>query len=188
MADVFEVLGADHADVRQLLDALERSPDLASGATEEIVAARKEVAERIVIECSAHETAEEKLLWPTVRSRLPDGNDLAEQAIAQETRAKYVLERLDKVGASEPEFDELVQSFIPASRAHIEFEETRVWPGLRAVLSPAEAQDLGEKIARARKHGPTRPHPHTSPSPKVLAAAGPVVAVLDKLRDAISQR
>ena len=63
-----------------------------------------------------------------------------------------------------------------------------VWPGLRTVLSADQATALGEKLARATKAGPTRPHPHTPPSPAVLKAAGPAVAAADKLRDAASGR
>jgi hypothetical protein len=188
MPDVFEVLGRDHADTKQLLDALEASPGVAGGATERVVMARSDAVMRLVIDSSGHEAAEEQYFWPVVRNRLADGNELADRAIAQETHAKRVLARLDKTGGADPEFDDLVQSFIPECRAHIEFEETRVWPGLREALSPAEADELGEKITRFRKHGPTRPHPHTPPSPRVLATAGSVVAAVDRLRDAIDRR
>jgi len=188
MADVFEVLGADHAATKQLLDALADSPGVSGGATETIVIARSAAVMQLVIDCSGHEAAEEHYFWPVVRSRLPNGNDLADQGIGQETHAKHVLTRLDKAGGADPEFDDLVETFIPECRAHIEFEETAVWPGLREALSPAEAEDLGEKVAKARKHGPTHPHPHTPPSPRVLATAGAVEAAVDRLRDAIDHR
>jgi hemerythrin superfamily protein len=188
MADVFEVLGKDHADTKQLLDALEDSPGVTSGATERVVMARSAAVMQLVMDSSGHEAAEEQYFWPVVRSRLADGRELADRGIAQETHAKRVLARLDKTGGADPEFDDLVQSFIPECRAHIEFEETRVWPALREALNPAEAEELGEKIAKVRKHGPTRPHPHTPPSPRVLATAGTVVAALDRLRDALDRR
>lgn len=188
MPDVFEVLGGDHADVKQMLDALESSPDNSTGATEIVVAARKAVSERLTTDSSAHEAAEEQYFWPTVRQRLPGGNDLAEQAIEQETLAKQALYELDKLRGSDLEFDALINSFIPICRAHIEFEETRVWPGLRKVLTQDESNELGEKIVKAKEHGPTRPHPRTPPTPAVLATLGPAVAVVDRLRDAVAGR
>jgi Hemerythrin HHE cation binding domain len=188
MADVFEVLGADHAATTQLLDALEASPGVAGGATEEVVIARSAAVMQLVIDSSGHEATEEHYFWPVVRSRLADGNELADRGISQETHAKHVLTRLDKAGGADPEFDDLVTSFVPECRAHIEFEETRVWPGLREALSPRESQELGAKIAKARKHGPTHPHPHTAPSPRVLASVGTVEAAVDRLRDAIDHR
>jgi hemerythrin-like domain-containing protein len=188
MADVFEVLGADHAEVKDMLGALENSPGNAQGATEAVLTARKQVAEQLVIESSRHEAAEEQYFWPAVRAQLGDGNKLADVAIAQESEAKEVLARIDKLDPSAGEFDELIREFIPAARQHIAFEETRVWPSLRLALSPGQARELGEKIQKAKDKGPTRPHPHTPASPTVLKTAGPAVAAADKLRDAVSGR
>jgi hypothetical protein len=59
---------------------------------------------------------------------------------------------------------------------------------VRAALPADKAFGLGAKLARATQAGPTRPHPHTPPSPAVLKAAGPAVAAVDRLRDAASAR
>jgi hemerythrin-like domain-containing protein len=187
MADVFEVLGADHADVKGMLTVLEESPGR-SAANDTVLDARHDVAQFLVIDSSRHEAAEEQFFWPAVRDRLDHGDELADEAIGQEGQAKEILARLDKLTSRDEEFDHLLSEFIPAARQHIEFEETRVWPGLRQALSPAEAQELGEKIQRAEDKGPTRPHPHTPPSPGVLRTAGSAVAVIDRLRDAVSGR
>jgi len=187
MADVFEVLSADHADVKGMLRVLQESPghDQASDAVQ---AARKDVADYLIMDSSRHEAAEEQYFWPTVRDRVKNGSALADKAISQEQRAKEILARLDKVNSRDEEFDRLLAEYIPAARQHIAYEESQVWPGLRQVLSPAEAQDLGQKIQAAEDKGPTRPHPHAPPSPGVLKTAGPAVAVIDKLRDAMSGR
>jgi hypothetical protein len=63
-----------------------------------------------------------------------------------------------------------------------------VWPGLRGALSSTEAQELGDKLSKAKELGPTRPHPRAPASPAVLKATGPAVAVVDKLRDAVTGR
>jgi hypothetical protein len=188
MADVFGVLGADHADVKAMLVALESSTDPAHVTSEAVRAARKEVAEQLVISSSRHEAAEEQYFWPAVRDHLGDGDRLADQAISQEAEAKEVLAKIDKLDAGGSEFDRLIGEFIPAARQHIEFEESQVWPGLRLALSPQQASELGEKVSKAEERGPTRPHPSTPASPAALKTAGPVVAAVDKLRDAISGR
>jgi hemerythrin-like domain-containing protein len=190
MADVFEVLGADHAQVKDMLVALEESQGYTqAGETAKTVqSARQEVAKLLIIDSSRHEAAEEQYFWPTVRERLEDGNQLADEAISQESEAKNVLAKLDKLSSDDEEFGTLIAEFIPAARAHIAFEETQVWPSLRAALSAAEAEELGEKVRKAEDKGPTRPHPHTPASPAVLKTAGPIVAALDKLRDAMTGR
>jgi hypothetical protein len=188
MPDAFEILRSDHAAVEHMLAALETSPSHSAGAGSTVVAARKKVAQRLVIDSSRHEAAEEEYFWPTVRARLADGDALADEAIAQEQAAKEALARLDKLDADQDEFDEVIAALIPAVRRHIEFEETQVWPFLRDALGGPDARELGEKLASAKEHGPTRPHPHTPASPGVLKAAGPGVAALDRLRDAAAGR
>ncbi|HEY2286264.1 MAG TPA: hemerythrin domain-containing protein [Streptosporangiaceae bacterium] len=188
MADVFEVLGADHAGLRGMLSALEESPGRADGADEAVLTARRAVAEQLVIASSRHEAAEEQFFWPAVRDALGNGDELAGLAAAQETAARELLARIGKLDAADAELDRLIAEFIPAGRAHLHFEETRVWPGLRAVLSPVRARELGEEIEGAEEHGPTRPHPHIPSSPGLLTAAGPAVAAVDMLRDLITGR
>jgi hypothetical protein len=80
------------------------------------------------------------------------------------------------------------RKFADAARAHIAYEEQQVWPAFRAALPADEAYGLGAQLASATQAGPTRPHPHTPPSPALLKAMGPVVAAADKLRDAASGR
>jgi hypothetical protein len=188
MADVFEVLGADHEEVKRMLTELENSPGNSAGASEAVLAARKEVAQHLVMDSSRHEAAEEQYFWPVVRDRVAGGGQLADQAISQESEAKQVLAKIDRLDVADGEFDELITAFIPAGREHIAFEETRVWPLLREALTPAESAELGEKLQKAREHGPTRPHPHAPASPAVLKTAGAAVAATDKLRDAVTGR
>lgn len=160
----------------------------ASEAGKTVQSARQEVAQLLIMDSSRHEAAEEQYFWPAVRDRLPDGSQLADEAISQESEAKNVLARLDKLSSDDEEFTTLIAEFIPAARAHIAFEETQVWPTLRAALSAAEAEELGAKIRRAEDKGPARPHPHTPASPAVLKTVGPMVAALDRLRDTMTGR
>ncbi|HMI23331.1 MAG TPA: hemerythrin domain-containing protein [Streptosporangiaceae bacterium] len=188
MPSVFEVLSRDHEEVKQMLSEFEKGPTAANGASPDQLAVRKKMAETLVIEESKHEAVEEMYFWPTVRDRLPDGGRLADEATGQEQEAKQVLARLDKSGADDPEFEGLLGQFITAGREHIAFEETRVWPGLRSALTSTEAEELGEKLEQAKKTAPTRPHPGTPPSPGVLKSTGPIAAIADKARDAVTGR
>ncbi len=187
MPSAFDVLASDHEQVKRLLAQFEAAP-AASGVNDSLLAARKEMAETLVIEESKHEAVEEMYFWPAVRKLLPDGDKLADQAISQEQEGKRILAELDKLEADSPEFDMLVGEFIKAARDHIAFEETQVWPALRAVMTETEAFDLGESLEQGKKTAPTRPHPHTPSSPGVQKAAGPAVAAADRARDAATGR
>jgi hemerythrin superfamily protein len=188
MSDVFEVLSADHAEVKLLLTALEQSPGQSEAAAPAVLDARGQVVQRLVMDSSAHEAAEEQYFWPAVRRQVPEGDKLANEAISQESEAKEVLDKLDKLAPTDREFDELIAKFIPAAREHIAFEEEQVWPQFRELLSPDQAAELGARVAKAKEHGPTRPHPRTPANPAVLKTAGSVAALIDQLRDAVSGR
>jgi hypothetical protein len=165
MADVFTVLAQDHEEVKGMLAELEKGPTRASGANQDQLALRKKMTEQLIIEESKHEALEEMYFWPAVRDHLPDGDTLADQATGQEQEAKQVLARLDKLGAGDAEFEELLGTFTRAAREHIVFEETAVWPRLRTALNAERAAELGTQIAEGKKG---RAHP-AAPAHAALA-------------------
>ena len=188
MADAFEVLAKDHAEVKQMLTQLELGAIRQGGAGAEQLTQRKKLAQQLVIEASRHEAVEEMYFWPAVREHLSSGDQLADTAIGQEDEGKEVLDKLDKLDADDPEFEKLLAEFTRAGREHIDYEETQVWPGLRAALTAEQSQEIGRKMEAGKKTAPTRPHPRTPSSPGVLKATGPVAAAADKARDAITHR
>jgi hypothetical protein len=188
MSSVFDILRADHREMEQMLAGLQAGRAQADRAAEMRPEARKQLTEKLVIESSKHEAAEEQYFWPVVRDRLPNGDQLADHAIAQETDGKNLLVWLERLSPGQAEFEGLLAKYIPAAREHIGFEEDLVWPPLQKVLTAAEAEELGKNIAIAKQIAPTRPHPHIPPQPGVLKTAGPAVAAADKVRDELAGR
>jgi hemerythrin-like domain-containing protein len=188
MTDAFEVLARDHAEVKKMLTQLELGAIRQGSADTKQLAERKKLAEQLVIEESRHEAVEEMYFWPAVREHLPNGDQLADTAIGQEDEGKEVLDKLDKLDAGDPQFAKLLAEFIRAGREHIDYEETQVWPGLRATLTAKQSQEIGTKMEAGKKTAPTRPHPRTPSSPGALKATGPAAAAVDKARDAITHR
>lgn len=188
MSDVFEVLATDHAEIKQMIAVFQESPGRLQGAAQNVLQARDQVAERLVMESSRHEAAEEQFFWPAVREHVRGGDQLADRGLGQENEAKDMLATLDKLDPSDNEFDRVIARFIPVAQEHIEFEENTVWPELRGVLTAAQASQLGDQVRQAKEHGPTRPHPHVPSNAGAQKVAGPVASVVDKLRDAVSGR
>jgi hypothetical protein len=121
MPNVFEVLRKDHNEVKRVLGELETA--VSGGRPDpDHVALHEKLVEHLVIEESKHEAVEEEYFWPAVREKLPDGDRLADQAVEQEQKAKYVLDDLMGMSAEKAEFDELVRRFIRDGRKHIAFE------------------------------------------------------------------
>jgi len=152
MADAFSVLRRDHEKVERTLAALEDGPNAGSGADQGELLARRKLTQQLSIDEAVHEAIEERYFWPVVRDRMPGGSELADEAIGQEQAAKQVLHLLEQLGAWDDGFEKLLREFIAAARDHVAFEETKVWPGLREVLSTQEISELGEKLAAAKEH------------------------------------
>jgi len=188
MTNAFDVLAQDHIEVKRMLTVLEMGAVRQGAASGDQLTERKKLAQQLVIEASKHEAVEQMYFWPAVREHLPNGDELADTAIGQEQEGKEVLNKLDKLDAGSAEFEKLLADFIGAGREHIDYEENRVWPGLRTALTAEQAEELGRKLETAKKTAPTRPHPHTPASPGVLKGAGPVAAAADKARDAMTNR
>jgi Hemerythrin HHE cation binding domain len=188
MPNVFEVLRKDHDEVKAMLVRLEAGPAVTLGATAEQIAQRRHVVDDVIIEESAHEAVEQQYFWPLVRALGPDGDRIADEALEQETQGEWVLNELEKLDADDERFEPVLATFISAARAHIAFEEAHTWPLLAAALSVEQADELGDKITRAKKMAPTRPHPRVSPAEGAQKTAGPMAGVTDRLRDAVTGR
>jgi hypothetical protein len=169
--DAIELLQRDHDEIRRLLSELQDGP-----------------AGTIPACASKHEAVEEQYLWPVTRRRIRDGIRLADQAVSQELQVKHVLDLLDGLDPADPEFELLLRQLISMCRAHLDFEETRVWPGLRLALSEQERAELGAQLTQGRRLAPTRPHPHMPPDPEVQRLAGRIAGATDRIRDALTGR
>jgi hemerythrin-like domain-containing protein len=159
MEDAFDLLADDHEEIKQMLSELEKGPTLASGATEDQLMLRSMMTEELIIEETKHEAAELRYFWPVVRERVAGGDRLADHAICQEIEIAELLAELSRLDASDTRFEQVLGAFIKAGREHFDFEEGRVWPGLRAVLTPKASCALGVSILRAKAAQPGRVSP-----------------------------
>jgi hypothetical protein len=137
---------------------------------------------------SAHELAEEAVVWPVVRRRCAEGDELVTEALAQECVLKRALNELRRLSPGSQEFTECANSVAAENRTHLSYEQNQIWPRLADALDAAEAQRLAARWQAARRRAPTRPHPHLPARPWVLATAGSAAAAADRVRDAVTRR
>ncbi len=182
--DALSFLRADHESVLGMFEVLDGAPK-GTGSIESGLAT---MVTNLVIAESQHEAIEEQLFWPLVRKALDNGDELADQAIAQEQEGKKLLQRLEDGNPGEVDYHEALTEFIKAGREHIAFEQNQVWPLLRSAVGQAELEQLGQKLATAKKIAPTRPHPDTPPSALVQQTMGTAAAVVDHARDVVTGR
>jgi iron-sulfur cluster repair protein YtfE (RIC family) len=181
MTDVFSLLAGDHDRIFALCNELTGASALPSDKPKQ----RKAIADELVMELSRHEVAEEMLVWPAVRERVGDGEQICAIALDQEKAAKRALNELVRTSPGNEEFDTLTNTVAAGLREHISYEQNIVWPKLRLALSDSEARQLGAEIERAKRRAPTRPHPHIPPNPALLTRLAPAAAVLDRARNAL---
>jgi hypothetical protein len=188
MTTVFDVLRQDHNEVKAMLTRLEAGPKGTAGAGEGQLAERKRLVDQLIMEEVRHEAAEQQHFWPALRNLGADGERIADEALEQEKTGESILDELDKLSPDNEEFDLMLARFTSDARAHIAFEEAHAWPLLETSLTGRESEELGDKITRAKKMAPTRPHPSVPPQPGAQKAAGTMAAAADKLRDAVTGR
>lgn len=175
---------ADHDRIWDLLNFLTGG----GGEPEGTVRQRRLTALELVALESRHEVAEELVFWPAVRQMVPDGDQLADEAIGQEREAKRALNEFQRIRPASQDFLECLHAIAGMARAHITFEQNQVWPALDYAMTPADAAELAQRWAVERRRAPTRPHPHTPASPAVLGSVGRLAALSDKALDVLGRR
>jgi hypothetical protein len=185
--DVISVLGREHNQVKYLLEQLETIPGVRQGGSAAQQQRRVSIVDMIRERLAPHETAEEAHLWPAVRKALPDGDALADQALAQEQEGNEILAALEGLPGDDERFDDLVEKLGLALRKHVAFEDG-VFLAVTRALPEARRGKLGRRVRKQERRAPTREHPHaphTSPLGRPAAARA---AAADRLRDAVGER
>jgi Hemerythrin HHE cation binding domain len=181
--DVIEVLEHDHREVEQMFAELE---SLRGAATEEAKARRKEVTEQVTIELVRHSVAEEVLVYPEVDRKV--SAEEAEHAREEHAEAEKTLQRLEKLDADDPAFDDELATLMAEIRHHIEDEEGEMFAHMRQAIDTDELRKLGARVEAFKKVAPTRPHPNVPNTPLPRLAAGPAASLFDRMRDLATGR
>ncbi|MFL6052695.1 MAG: hemerythrin domain-containing protein, partial [Actinoallomurus sp.] len=134
--DVIEVLTHDHREVEEMFRELSDATD----ANE-----RRRITDDITIELVRHSVAEESYLYPAVREHVPGGGRLADKEIADHAEIEQILKQLEEADVSDAAFSGLLRRLVEAVRAHIEDEESNLFPKLAAHVTRQELIRLGQK-------------------------------------------
>ncbi|NIH79471.1 hemerythrin domain-containing protein [Amycolatopsis viridis] len=178
--DLISVIISDHRHVERVFTELEAG----TGTPEH----RRDLADHVIAELVRHSVAEEQFMYPAARKYLENGDQLADHELEEHAEAEEVMKQLEDVPATDPRFDELMRQLMQDIRHHIEDEEQDLLPKLQAACSAEELQDLGDKVERAKKMAPTRPHPSAPDRPPLNLILDPGAGLIDKIRDRLSKR
>lgn len=179
-ADVVALLTGQHERARGLLADLHESVAVVAELTRDMVGPFRELVELL----ATHEVAEEIVIYPRLNTELQEGR-LAEACKAEEHEAKHLLAKLEKMAPAFFSFPDTLAEFEGKLLAHAEHEERVVFPILEERLAPAERQELAANFLYAAARAPSHAHAHSPESAVGNAILGPVLATIDRVRDAV---
>ncbi|MFD0687922.1 hemerythrin domain-containing protein [Actinomadura fibrosa] len=171
--DVIDLLRAQHGRIRDLFDLVMRSEG------EE----RKDAFHELVRLLAIHETAEEEIIHPAAR-RIPGGDGIVDDRLAEEREAKETLSDLENMDVDDPRFLKTLDALRIDVLTHARAEERYEFDRLKDEFSPAQLKGFAAAVRSAQATAPTHPHPGTESATKNMLV-GPMAAVADRVRDMI---
>lgn len=173
--DVIQVLMTDHREMEEMFAQLEQLPAADPK--------RREVADELIKEVVRHSIAEETYVYPEIRAKFPNGDQVMDKETAEHDEAERIMKELEDAQPGDPRFDQLVGRLRATLREHITDEETNVFPELRTRSKQEELDQLAGKVNAIKKIAPTRPHPGAPNSPVAHKLLGPGIGLVDRARD-----
>lgn len=172
--DVVALLMRQHGDIRNLFDEVEQSQG------EE----RRDAFRRLVRLLAVHETAEEEVVHPFVRSAVVGGEQVVEDRLAEEKSAKETLAALDDMDTDDPKFMPRLMQLRTEVQEHARAEERYEFSHIRRSTDVTNLAAMAKAVKAAEAMAPTRPHPGVQ-SATANVALGPVAALMDRTKDAV---
>src|SRR5256886_8660224 len=182
--DAIAVLQHDHREVEQLFRQFEKLTERAHRSKQKIVM-------KVIRELAIHAAIEEMLFYPAVRTAalktdvraLKEAADTVLESLEEHHVVKWTLSELQKMSPEDERFDAKVKVLMESVRHHVEEEQDELFPRARTLLGEEMLEELGERMNKAKKLAPTRPHPRAPDSPPANFVAGAMAAVMDRQRD-----
>lgn len=175
--DIIELLTKDHREVNQLFGRFKRASKPET---------LEELAKQVIHELSVHSAVEEQFVYPTLRSKLENGSEMADHAIDEHQEVERLLADLEKDDPSSASFSRTMDKVIASVREHVTEEESEILPALREVTDAQFRNRLGEVVERAKSLVPTHPHPMVPGTATAQLVAGPWASLIDRVRDVVS--
>jgi len=87
--------------------------------------------------------------------------------------------------SNDPKFNSTATEIESNLRDHIKDEESRIFPGLDSKLSDTQKDALATLLENGKKVAPQEPHPLAPNTAPWNTMGAPILAFMDKLKDAV---
>jgi hemerythrin-like domain-containing protein len=144
--DAIALLKEDHKKVKSLFGDLEKSSMRGGPRAQKLVA-------QIDKELKIHSTIEEEIFYPAFRDAVQSKDDkkMYFEAIEEHHVVKLVLPEVKEGGMATEEFAAKCKVLKELVEHHADEEEKEMFKEARKVLSRAELQELGDRMAMRKK-------------------------------------
>ena len=171
--NAISVLKQDHSNVEELFHRFE-------GLSGDALKEKARIRDKVIEHLSVHGELEEQVLYPAIRAKMPDEQDLVLEALEEHHMMKVALSELEKVQPGHERFDAKFTVLMENVRHHVQEEEDDLFPKVRDGFTNEELNDLGRQMEELRPNVPTRPHPLSPDQPPFNTLIGMPVAIIDK--------
>ncbi|MFF5425272.1 MULTISPECIES: hemerythrin domain-containing protein [unclassified Streptomyces] len=148
--DGIVLLREDHKTVEKLFKEFER-------AGEDAHRRKREIADEVIKELTAHAWIEERIFYPAAREAAPDTKDHVLESVEEHHAVLWMLSELVDFDPEDERFDAKMSVLMENVRHHVEEEEKEWFPDVRKALGRNRLQELGEEMERERKNAPANP-------------------------------
>jgi hemerythrin superfamily protein len=172
---VIDVLQSQHEQVKKLLSQI--GSGKGASAADDFCALHHKLA--------VHETAEEEIVYPALRSTGPDGERVVKARIAEEEKGVKVLTQLEGLEVGSAEFTKVFDKFHKAVLEHASAEESEVFPLLASTQTPEQLQRMAHAFQTAEAAAPTHGHPHDGKTGAGKSIDQPASKIAEQVRGAL---
>jgi hypothetical protein len=137
------MLETDHAKVKKLLAELEST-------TERGVKTRTELFATIKGELTLHETIEEEIFYPALKSH-PKAKDIVLEGYEEHHVVDLLMGELEAMDVADENWGAKAIVMKENIEHHIEEEEGEMFKAARSVFDRQELEDLGEQMAERKR-------------------------------------
>jgi len=139
--DVIDVLTLDHREFEAMLHHLR------SGNEDGLQGGESGLTRVLVAALVRHAIAEEEYVYPAVRRQVSGGERIADRGLAQHAQLEETMQQLADFRAATAGYWRLLAALTAEVRRHVRYDETELFPKLRASCTRSDLGWLGERVA-----------------------------------------
>jgi iron-sulfur cluster repair protein YtfE (RIC family) len=137
LVGVFKTLAAQHGEASALLARLENAPDR-----------RADLWPMVKQALQAHEKGELRAVFPELRA-YPELREMADRHEAEAEQLDELIARVDATELASGNFDSALDALVKTIKAHVNEEETQIFPTAQRVIGVSAAKALEVKFMAA---------------------------------------